>query len=210
VYNATARNSDFLNQLSVDRVTWHFLPPAASHFGGLWEAGVRSIKHHLKRCVGNHTLMYEELTTLLCRIEACVNSRPIAPISDSLDDYSALTLGHFLIGENLTAIPEPSVLSVAENRLSRWQLIQRITEGFWRSWAGNYLHSLQQRPKWRVVHNLAKIGQIVLVRNPLAPPSQWELGRITACHPGNDGLTRVVTIKTARATHRVYKKSRNP
>jgi len=32
---------------------------------------------------------------------------------------------------------------------------------------------------------LAKVGQIVLMRNPLAPPSQWELGRITACYPGD-------------------------
>jgi len=26
----------------------------------------------------------------------------------------------------------------------------------------------------------------------LAPPSQWELSRITACHPSDDGLTRIV------------------
>lgn len=47
-YHAAMRNPDFLNKLAVDRVTWRFLPPAAPHFGGLWEAGVRSIKHHLK------------------------------------------------------------------------------------------------------------------------------------------------------------------
>lgn len=87
---------------------------------------MQSIKHHLKRCVGTHTLRYEELNTLLCRIEACVNSRPIAPISDSLDDYSAFTPGHFLIGANLSAIPEPSVLTVEETQLSRWQIIQRV------------------------------------------------------------------------------------
>jgi len=56
------------------------------------------------------------------------------------------------------------------------------------------LYIFQQRTKWRVVQRLAKVGQIVLVRNSLALPSQWELGRITACHPGD--LTRVVTIKT--------------
>ncbi|KYN43228.1 hypothetical protein ALC56_02413 [Trachymyrmex septentrionalis] len=77
-------------------------------------------------------------------------------------------------------------------------MIQRITQDFWRSWSGDYLHIFQQRPKWRVVQRLAKIGQIVLVRNPLAPPSQWKLSRITACHPGNDNLTRVVTVKTGR------------
>ncbi|EFN67146.1 hypothetical protein EAG_02218, partial [Camponotus floridanus] len=65
----------------------------------LWEAGVCSVKHHLKRCIGAHTLTYEEMNTLLCRIEACLNSRPIAATSDCLDDYRALTPDHFLIGD---------------------------------------------------------------------------------------------------------------
>lgn len=202
-YNAAIRDSNFLNKLSIDRVSWHFLPPVTPHFGGLWEAGVRSVKYHLKRCIGSHTLTFEEMNTLLCRIEACLNSRPVAATSDSLDDYRALIPGHFLIGANLVAIPEPSVLELSENRLSRWQLVQRLSEGFWKSWVSDYLHTLQQRPKWRVIHRLARIGQIVLVRNPLAPPSHWELGRITACHPGDDGLTHVVTVKT---THSEYKR----
>ena len=65
----------------------------------------------------------------------------------------------------------------------------------------HYLHTFHQRPKWRVVQRLAKIGQIVLVRNPLAPPSQWELGRITTCHPGDDNLTRIVIVKTGRSEY---------
>ena len=40
------------------------------------------------------------------------------------------------------------------------------------------------------------------MRNPLVPPSQWELGRITACHPGDDNLTRIVTVKTGRSEYK--------
>ncbi|KYN02013.1 hypothetical protein ALC62_07192, partial [Cyphomyrmex costatus] len=178
------------------------IPPAAPHFGGLWEAGVKSVKHHLRRCIGRYTLTYEEMSTLLCRIEACLNSRPIAPVSNNLDDYHAITPGHFLIGTPILAPAEPSVLNLKENRLSRWQMVQRIAEEFWRSWSRDYLHTLQQRPKWRTVLRLAKVGQIVLVRNELAPPSHWELGRIIRCHPGNDELTRVVTVKTSRSEYK--------
>ncbi|XP_011698520.1 PREDICTED: uncharacterized protein LOC105456273 [Wasmannia auropunctata] len=197
-YKRASCNPNFLNQLIVDKTSWHFLPPAAPHFGGLWEAGVKSVKHHLKRCIGKHTLTFEEMTTVLSRIEACLNSRPIAAVSESLDDYTALTPGHFLIGTPLVAIPEPSVLELNENRLSRWQVVQRITEGFWKSWQNDYLQTLQQRPKWRIAQRLARVGQIVLIRNPLTPPSQWDLGRIQACHRGTDGCTRVVTITTSR------------
>ncbi|XP_076285541.1 uncharacterized protein LOC143211602 [Lasioglossum baleicum] len=201
-YKSVIRNADFQNSLAVNGVAWHFLPPAAPHFGGLWEAAVKSVKHHLKRCIGAHTLTFEEMATFLCRVEACLNSRPLAQTSESIDDYTTLTPGHFLIGSALVAIPEPSVLNVTENRLSRWQLLQRLTEIFWKTWTTDYMQTLHQRPKWRVVQGLAKVGQIVLVRNPNNPPCKWELGRISACHPGDDGLVRVVTIRTAQSEYK--------
>lgn len=201
-YSRAVRDPNLLNQLAVDEVTWHFIPPSAPHFGGLWEAGVRSINHHLKRCIGNHTFTFEEMTTFLCRVEACLNSRPIAPISENLDDYRPLTPGHFLIDSPIIALPEPSLLDLNEARLSRWQLVQRCTEGFWKSWSNDYLHSLQQWSKWRTVQRLASVGRIVLLRNPTAPPTQWELGRITACHPGDDSLTRVVSVKKSRSEYK--------
>lgn len=196
------QNPNLVSKLSTDRVAWHFLPPAAPHFGGLWEAGVRSVKHHLKRCVGNHTLTFEELATLLCRIEACLNSRPIAALSENFDDYQALTPGHFLIGSGLMAVPEPSTLDLNENRLSRWQLIQQMHESFWKAWTNDYLQTLHQRAKWRTSTRLAEVGKIVLLRSALVPPSQWELGRIAECHPGEDGVTRVVTVATARSRYK--------
>lgn len=113
-----ARDIELRNKLAGDGVAWHFLPPTAPHFDGLWEAAVKSVKHHLKRCIGAHTLTYEELLTFLCRVEACLNSRPIAPTSECIDDYSVLTPVHFLIGAPLVAMSEPSVLHLAENRLS--------------------------------------------------------------------------------------------
>lgn len=95
-YRAAVRDPNFLNVTAADKVEWKFIPPSAPHFGGLWEAGVRSVKFHLRRVLGNHLLTFEEFSTLLCRIEACLNSRPIAPQSDTLDE--CLTPGHFLIG----------------------------------------------------------------------------------------------------------------
>ena len=52
------------------------------------------------------------------------------------------------------------------------------------------------------MQRLTRVGRIVLIRNPLTPPSQWELGRIQECHPGADGLTRVVTVRTSRTTYK--------
>ncbi|XP_029162898.1 uncharacterized protein LOC114934378 [Nylanderia fulva] len=167
---AAIRDPDFLNRTASDRITWHFMPPSAPHFGGLWEAGVRSVKHHLRRVIGAHTLTFEEFSTVLCNVEACLNSRPLAPLNDSVDDYEPLTPGHFLIGSALTAVPEPSVLNLRENRLSRWQLVRQISERFWKLWLDDYVNTLQQRVKWkRPAKTEIRVGQLVLLRNPLLP-----------------------------------------
>ena len=57
-------------QLSEMGTEWFFIPPASPHFGGLWEAGVKSIKTHLLQTIGNSSLTFEEMSTLLTQIEA--------------------------------------------------------------------------------------------------------------------------------------------
>ncbi|XP_029659121.1 uncharacterized protein LOC115233053 [Formica exsecta] len=54
-----------IRQLAADRITWRFNPPSAPHFGGIWEAAVKSLKHHLRRVLGDASLTYEEMSTLL-------------------------------------------------------------------------------------------------------------------------------------------------
>ena len=64
---------------SSKQIVWKFIPERSPHFGGLWEAAVKSFKLHLKRVASNVKLTFEEMTTLLAQIEACLNSRPLTP-----------------------------------------------------------------------------------------------------------------------------------
>ncbi|GJQ88544.1 hypothetical protein Trydic_g3631 [Trypoxylus dichotomus] len=50
-------------------IRWHFIPPRSPHFGGLWEAAVKSVKTHLTKIIGNASLNYEEMSSLLVQIE---------------------------------------------------------------------------------------------------------------------------------------------
>ncbi|XP_025267294.1 uncharacterized protein LOC112638912 [Camponotus floridanus] len=179
-----------------DGIRWRFNPPAAPHFGGLWEAAVKSTKHHLRRVLGDTTLTFEEMSTFLAQMEACLNSRPLQALSDDHGDVTALTPGHFLIGAPLLAVPEPSLADGSSSLLSRWKLLQRMRDQFWERWSREYVNSLASRPKWLKDSASPTVGALCLVRSDTTPPTRWPLARITRLHPGDDGVTRVVTIRT--------------
>ncbi|GFY17399.1 integrase catalytic domain-containing protein [Trichonephila clavipes] len=181
--------------LVTDNITFHFNPPSAPHFGGIWEATVKSFKFHLNRVVGVTSLTFEELSTLSSQIEACLNSRPLCVLSSSPDDPCVLTPGHFLIGKALTAIPQPTVPDDLRH-CDRWRLLTRMTQHFWNRWSSEYLTLLQSRSKWRIVQKNLDIGDLVLIKHDNSPPLQWKLGKVTETFPGKDGKVRVVKVKT--------------
>ncbi|GFS75768.1 integrase catalytic domain-containing protein [Trichonephila clavipes] len=194
---------EIMDFLSKEQIKWNFNPPSAPHFGGLWEAGVKSLKYHLKRVIGNSILNHEEFLTLVVQIEAVLNSRPICPLSNDPNDVETLTPAHFLVGSSLVAIPDPDYTEIPMNRLSRWQLVQRMNQHFWRKWSSEYLNRLQQRPKWCKGNVGFKEGDLVLVKPSENSDSlKWHLARILKLHPGKDNIVRVVTLKDKQGIYK--------
>ncbi|UYV66889.1 hypothetical protein LAZ67_4003244 [Cordylochernes scorpioides] len=182
-------------------IHWKFIPPSAPHFGGLWEAGVKSMKYHLRRTIGSSLLNFEELSTLLAQIEACLKLRPLCPLSEDPEDLQVLTPGHFLIGGSLTALPDEDDI-IAMRLPNRWQLIQKSMNHFWTRWSQEYVSQLQQRSKWCKPQPNIKEGSLVLIKNEQQPPLAWKIGRISKVFPGDDARIRVVEVKTANGTYR--------
>lgn len=187
--------------LTIEKITWHFIPPNAPNFGGLWEAAIKAAKTYLRRIVGQAHLNYEEMYTLLVQIEAILNSRPITPLSDDPNDLSFLSPDHFLIGDILNAYAKPDLDHLQVNRLSRWQHVELLRQHFWKRWHSEYLHQLQQRTRWQASKGRQlQVGQMVLVQQQGLPPLHWILGRVSEIHPGADGITRTATILTTKGS----------
>ncbi|XP_067214125.1 uncharacterized protein [Linepithema humile] len=181
------------------QTSWSFIPPNAPHFGGLWEAAVKSAKHHLNHVVGKAHLTFEEMQTALGEIEAVLNSRPFTALSADPNDLAYLSLGHFLIGTAMNSIPCHDLGDVNENRLMRWQRVEQLRQHFWRRWSVEYLHSLQVRSKWKSDKGTQlRINHLVLIKQQDLSPLHWLLSRIQEIHVGADGVARTATVKTVK------------
>lgn len=192
--------TELANYATNHHIAWHFNPPLSPHMGGIWEAGVKSVKGHLYKVIGQQVLTYEEISTLFYKIEAILNSRPLCPLSASPEENDYLSPGHFLVGGPIVTVPQPSLLDLKENLLDRWQLVQQLGQRFWKRWHAEYLTTLQQRPKWMRQNPNIQVGDIVLLKEDCSPLS-WPLAKVIAVRPGEDGVVRVATIRTAKATY---------
>ncbi|XP_062713695.1 uncharacterized protein LOC134290550 [Aedes albopictus] len=189
--------AEVISTCADDGTEFRFIPPRSPNFGGLWEAAVKSFKKHLRATIGNSVLSQDEFVTLLARIEACLNSRPLTALSADPNDLEVLTPGHFLVHRPLTAFPEPNLSEVPRNRLDRWQTNQELLRRVWKRWTIDYLSGLHPRTKWTQQRNNIEIGTLVLVKEDNLPPLKWRYGRIIRVCRGTDNNIRVVVVRTA-------------
>ena len=181
---------------------WSFIPPYSPHMGGLWESAVKSMKSHLKKIATNTNFTFEEFTTLLVRIEAVLNSRPLSPLSQNPGELLPLTPGHFLRGAPMIAAPELPSTTTLENlsHISRWERLKAMQHIFAQRWKSEYVTELQRRYKWKSAMENVKIDDFVIIREDFLPPTEWKLGRISKLYRGKDQNVRVADIITQHGT----------
>ncbi|XP_075162726.1 uncharacterized protein LOC142235356 [Haematobia irritans] len=189
---------DIVEKYTAHGFHWSFIPPNAPHMGGIWEAGVKSFKMHFRKIAQNTKYTFEEFCTLLVRIEAVLNSRPLSPMTDDPLELLALTPGHFLRGAPLMAMPEVSDDSLP--LADKWDKLKSLQHQFARRWKDEYIKELQNRYKWQQQEKNVSVGQLVIIHDDSLPPCEWRLGRIKKLYPGSDGLVRVADVRTKNGT----------
>ncbi|XP_075167637.1 uncharacterized protein LOC142239747 [Haematobia irritans] len=169
---STTAQEKIQRECATRSITFHFIHPRSPHFGGLWEAAVKSAKSLLIKEISSAPLTYEEMETIVIEVEAILNSRPIAPLPNNPNDAAALTPGHFLIGEPLTAQVDVTAKETSSTLAKRWEL----------------------RNKWQTKAQNLQLGAIVAIKDNL-PVMNWRLGKVIETFPGSDGFVRTAAVK---------------
>ncbi len=139
---------DLQQRLAPQKIAFHFNPPAAPHFGGVWEREIRSIKMALSATIGVQTVSEEVLRTVLVEVENILNSKPLGYVSSNVADPDPVTPNLLLMGRLDNSLP--AVIYPKEEGLSRrrWRHSQVLADHFWSSFVRHYLPNLQARQKW--------------------------------------------------------------
>jgi hypothetical protein len=136
--------SSKMNQMCIE---WIFNPPAASHMGGVWERQIRSVRKILAGILheNGEQLDDESFRTMLCEVEAIVNSRPLTFPSTDPNNLNPISPSDILTMKTKIILPPPGVFQCEDLYACRcWRRVQYLANLFWTSWKKEYLVSLQQ------------------------------------------------------------------
>ena len=181
-------------RMTDNEIMWIFNPPAASHFGGVWERMIRTTRRIFESLLNNQVLTADSLHTLFCEAELIINSRPITRPSSDVRDENPLTPFKLLC---LSEAPVScGKFDVNDNYCNkRWRQVQYMACQFWCKWKKSYLATLIERQKWLKKNRNLKIGDIVIVSDENTARSHWPLGKIKAIKISDDGMVRSAEIK---------------
>lgn len=177
-------------------ITWTFNPPAGSHFGGIWERMIRSVRRILNQLLRQQTIDDERLHTLFCEVEFIINDRPITRISNDANDVEALTPNHLLLMKRQPSLPPGLFQREDMYSKRRWRQVQYLSDVFWKRWVKEYLPLLQGRQKWLNVKKNLKPGDVVLIVDESAPRGSWVMGKVEKPICDAKGQVRRVFVKT--------------
>ena len=181
---------------------WEFNPPHASHFGGVWERQIGTIRRVLDAMfaeLGKTQLTHELLVTLMAEVVAIVNARPISALPSDTDDPQPLSPAMLLTMKTCPAGPPPGQFLRADvYARRRWRRVQFLAEQFWTRWRREYLQSLQPRQMWTVTRRDLRVGDVGLMRDEQQHRNNWPLGRVGDVIRSEDGRVRKVKVEIVK------------
>jgi hypothetical protein len=177
---------------SSDGIQWHFNPPNASHFGGIFEIIVKALKRAMKTVIGRADLDEEGFRTCVSKIMFMLNNRPIQQ-SGSIQDQAPLTPNSFVLGDLANAVFPPDFPEVTNLDRKLKQQIE-VQKSVWKRFFLEFVPLLGPRQKWSQEQENLKVDEVVIELDENQPRGVWRLMRVSKIFPSQDGLVRKVEV----------------
>ncbi|CAM1322565.1 Uncharacterised protein at_DN1167 [Pycnogonum litorale] len=166
--------------LRSQNIVWKYNPPYASHFGGIWERQIRTVRAIFSAMLKDVKVLDDDsFSTLMTEVEAIINSRPLTavsscPFSVPLSPSNLLTLRETVI------MPPPGVFQSSDLYCRRrWRRVQHLANVFWQRWRREVLLQMQERSKWQRKLPTLRVGDIVLLKDDSTPRNQWSIAKVS-------------------------------
>ncbi|XP_053376547.1 uncharacterized protein LOC123535785 [Mercenaria mercenaria] len=213
VWKRVLKSTDVQNFSANSDIKWSFIVELAPWMGGFYERLVSLVKRALRKSLGKKLLTLIQLQTLLKKVEAVVNTRPLVYIGEEFGE-NVLTPAHFLclnprivtqsIEHDLDENDEDYVPHEStENKLLMiWKKGQKLVDCFWKTWRNDYLLNLRERTQTKLKssriqsQSMPSKGEVVLIKDD-CPRGCWKLGKITDLCISSDGNIRSAKVKTS-------------
>ena len=190
----------FHRELQEQGTEWTMNPPHASHFGGIWERKIGSLKRILNATLsqlGPRLLSHDEFVTLLSEASSIINNTPLTNLQSNPNEPFPITPALLLTQKVISNPPpletysEKDILAYGKRRYRR---VQHLSDYFWNKWRNEYLSDQIYRKKWLNKCNSLKVGDLVLLKNKNVRRNKWPMGIIRSVKISADKLVRSATI----------------
>lgn len=183
-------------------IDWKFQPPNASHFGGVFEREIRSVRKILSSIFQDyHTkikITDDILATWFCEVENILNCRPLTAVTTDEDDLLPLTANDLLRLNSSDVFPFGLFTKSEDYIPRRWRQAQHLSDIFWGRFRLEYLPLLQERHKWQKRQSSLQVNDIVLIVDKGLPRNNWPIGKVVKVKLSDDNEVRSCDVSVLR------------
>ncbi|MFH4983905.1 hypothetical protein AB6A40_010614 [Gnathostoma spinigerum] len=203
-------NENLENFAAGKGITWNYITSHAPWKGGFYERLIGIVKSSLKKALGRRILSLDDFTTLLCEIEATVNSRPLTYVYEEIEAKIVRPID-FIIPFSVVQVPDHEIemddtdYTPPSERESLWERFKgtlKYLNRFWKIWRDEYLLSLREKQNMKhkksrnSCDRLPRVGEIVLVSEDGISRGHWKIAKIIEVKASNDEEIRSAVVRT--------------
>lgn len=189
-------NELFQHSMQEKRIKWHFQPPYAPHFGGVWERLIKDVKRALEGSVGKFPIPRLALESALAQIESNMNDRPLTDVPVTPEDLEPLTPNLLINGYSNHPFMSNHDITIDDLVSKKYvRCAKAVVQAYMKRWTQEVLPQIARHRTTGKQKIQLKENDVVIYVDPTKVPSEWKRGVIDRVYKGKDNKVRVADVR---------------